>query len=112
MNFLGVDGYREKQRAVAEARGKIETGVAKLGFHVFGRPQLGIAAFAHPDIDAFQLYAQMHKRGWHTAALVEPRALHLMLSPKHNEVADQYLADLEASMREATGETLAPKYAG
>ena len=46
------------------------------------------------------------------AALVEPHALHLMLSPKHNEVAGQYLADLEASLREATGETLAPKYAG
>jgi glutamate/tyrosine decarboxylase-like PLP-dependent enzyme len=112
MNFLGIDGYREKQRAVTEARAKIEAGLAKLGFHVFGRPQLGIIAFAHPEIDAFQLYAQMHKRGWHTAALVEPHALHLMLSPKHNEVAGLYLADLEASLREVTGETLAPKYAG
>lgn len=112
MNFLGVEGYCAKQRDVTEARAKIEAGVTKLGFQVFGRPQLGIVAFAHPDVDAFQLYAQMHKRGWHTAALVEPHALHLMLSPKHNEVAGQYLADLEASLREATGETLAPKYAG
>jgi hypothetical protein len=35
-----------------------------------------------------------------------------MLSPKHNEVAGQYLADLEASLRDVTGEELAPKYAG
>jgi hypothetical protein len=63
-------------------------------------------------VDALQLYAQMYQRGWHTAALLEPRALHLMLSPKHNEVAGQYLADLEASLRDVTGEELAPKYAG
>ncbi len=112
MQHLGIDGYREKQRAVTEARAKIEAGVRKLGFDVLGRPQLGIVAFAHPSIDALQLYAQMYKRGWHTAALLEPRALHLMLSPKHNEVAGQYLADLEASLRDVTGEELAPKYAG
>jgi sphinganine-1-phosphate aldolase len=112
MNFLGLEGYREKQRAVTEARAKIEAGVGELGFHVFGRPQLGIIAFAHPDVDAFQLYAQMYKRGWHTAALVQPHALHLMLSPKHNEVAGQYLSDIASSLREVSGETLTPKYAG
>jgi len=112
MNHLGVEGYREKQRAVTDAREKIETGARKLGFEVLGRPQLGIVAFAHPQVDALQLYGQMFKRGWFTAALLEPRALHLMLSPKHNEVAGQDLADLEASLRETGGDAIAPKYAG
>lgn len=112
MNHLGVEGYREKQRAVTEAREKIETGARKLGLEVLGRPQLGIVSFAHPQVDALQLYGQMFKRGWFTAALLEPRALHLMLSPKHNEVAGQYLADLEASLRETGGDAVAPKYAG
>jgi len=103
MNFLGVEGYRAKQSQVVEARAKIEAGVGKLGFKVFGKPQLGIVSFAHEKADALALYAQMHKRGWFTAALVEPRALHLMLSPKHNEVAHEYLADLEASLREVLG---------
>jgi len=30
----------------------------------------------------------------------EPRGIHLMLSPAHAEVADQYLADLDSSLRE------------
>jgi glutamate/tyrosine decarboxylase-like PLP-dependent enzyme len=98
MQFLGVEGYRQKQRAVTEARAKIEAGVRQLGFTVLGRPRLGIVAFAHPNVDALSLYAKLHQRGWFTAALVEPRALHLMLSPKHLEVADQYLADLEACL--------------
>jgi glutamate/tyrosine decarboxylase-like PLP-dependent enzyme len=112
MNHLGVEGYREKQRIVTDTRAMIEAGVKKLGFEVFGRPQLGILAFAHPTVDAFKLYAQMHKRGWFTAALVEPRALHLMVTPKHSEVAHEYLADLEASLADVTSEELAPKYAG
>jgi glutamate/tyrosine decarboxylase-like PLP-dependent enzyme len=112
IHHLGVDGYREKQRMVTDARARIEAGVTKLGFNVLGKPQLGIVAFAHPEVDALKLYAQMHKRGWFTAALLEPRALHLMLSPKHLEVADQYLADLAASLGAVTDEHMAPKYAG
>lgn len=112
MNHLGVAGYRQKQADVVSAREQIEAGVKRLGFTVFGKPQLGIISFTHPEIDALRIYAQMHKRGWFTAALVEPRALHLMLSPKHKEVAAEYLADLEASVRDVTDEQFAPKYAG
>ncbi len=112
MNFLGVEGYKQKQGEVTQAREKIEAGVKALGFNVLGKPQLGIVSFAHPKIDALRIYAQMHKRGWFTAALVEPRALHLMLSPKHNEVAHEYLADLKASVGAVTEEQFAPKYAG
>jgi glutamate/tyrosine decarboxylase-like PLP-dependent enzyme len=109
MQHLGVDGYRQKQSEVTQAREKIEAGVRKLGFEVLGQPQLGILAFAHPKVDAMKIYAQMHHRGWFTAALIEPRALHLMLSPKHNEVANDYLADLEASLGAVSEEQITPK---
>ncbi|HAE28391.1 MAG TPA: aspartate aminotransferase family protein, partial [Hyphomonas adhaerens] len=36
--------------------------------------------------------------GWFTSVTKEPPSLHLMLSPKHADVADAYLADLEASL--------------
>lgn len=112
MNFLGVDGYREKQGEVTAAREKIEAGVKRLGFSVLGEPKLGIVAFAHPKADALSLYAKMHHRGWFTAALLDPKALHLMLSPKHNEVAQDYLADLAAVLQETGGAQIAPRYAG
>jgi glutamate/tyrosine decarboxylase-like PLP-dependent enzyme len=112
IHHLGIEGYCDKQRLVTEARAKIEAGVTALGFQVLGKPQLGIVAFSHPNMDALKIYAQMHKRGWFTAALLEPRALHLMLSPKHNEVADQYLADLTAALGDVTEEQMSPQYAG
>lgn len=105
MHFLGVDGYREKQRNVISAREKIEAGARKLGFRVLGKPQLGILAFTHDNVDPLQVHAKMMQRGWFTAANLEPRSIHLMLSPKHNEVAEQYLADLEASLRDVSPAT-------
>ncbi len=113
LNYLGVEGYRAKQALVVRAREAIETGVAKLGFRMLGRPQLGIVSFTHDDVDCLAVLRGMYKRGWITAANVEPPSLHLMLSPKHAEVADQYLTDLAAAMKEsAEGAPMpAPGYA-
>jgi sphinganine-1-phosphate aldolase len=109
--YLGVDGYREKQREVVAARETIAKGVRDLGFQVLGEPQLGIIAFTHPEHDPLRIYTELMKRGWFTAALIEPRALHLMLSPKHNEVAAQYLADLNEARATIREESI-PSYAG
>ena len=98
MNYLGVDGYREKHRQVTEAREAIETGVRQLGFEILGKPLLGIVAFSHPELNVFAIYKQMYGKGWFTSLTTSPRALHLMLSPFHREVTDTYLADLEASI--------------
>ncbi len=103
MNYLGIEGYRAKHRQVTDAREAIERGVAALGFEVLGRPQLGIVAFTHPDLDIYALYHQMFLRGWFAALATEPRALHLMLSPFHAQVTDQYLEDLRASCEAVAG---------
>jgi len=99
MNFLGIEGYCQKHKAVTDARQHIEEGVTQLGFNVLGEPQLGIIAFSHPDVDVFAVYKQMYKRGWFTSLTTVPKALHLMLSPFHQQVADIYLNDLSASLK-------------
>ena len=108
LNYLGVEGYRAKQALVVEARESIESGVARLGFRVLGKPQLGIVAFTHDTADCFTILRGMYKRGWMTASNVDPPSLHLMLSPKHAEVAGEYLRDLEASMNDGASDTPMP----
>ena len=112
VNYLGVEGYRAKQSAVTEARALIEEGVRKLGFSVLGRPQLGIAAYSHHEADSLVLLGKMYQRGWVSAGLMEPRALHVMLSPAHRDFAGQYLADLAAALGEAGGAAKTGAYAG
>jgi glutamate/tyrosine decarboxylase-like PLP-dependent enzyme len=101
MNFLGVAGYREKQAAVVRARERIEAGVTAMGFTVVGRPQLGLIAFTRDDADCLAVWAKLRERGWFTSVTSEPRGLHLMLSPVHEEVAGTYLADLAWALDEA-----------
>jgi sphinganine-1-phosphate aldolase len=88
--------------------------VRALGFEVLGRPMLGLIAFRHPEAETLALYSAMRARGWFTSFTAEPASLHLMLSPKHVEVADAYLLDLgealEAVKAGVTAETVEARY--
>ena len=100
MNYLGVEGYKAKQGAVCSVRSYIQEGLVKLGFDILGDPLLGLIAFRHPDIDSYALWGKLFEKGWFTSITVEPPSLHLMLSPFHATVSDQYLADLQTGMAE------------
>jgi glutamate/tyrosine decarboxylase-like PLP-dependent enzyme len=114
MNFLGIDGYREKQGLVCRTRERVAEGVKTLGFEVLGNPILGLIAFRHPEQDNFAIYSEMYRKGWFTSITIQPPSLHLMLSPKHAEVVDGYLDDLEASLANVAagrqGNQIAPRY--
>lgn len=103
IRFLGVNGYRAKQQIVTDTRARIADGVRALGYAVIGDPQLGIVAFTRSDVSPLAVLKQMYGRGWVSSALTEPEGLHLMLSPFHAEVADAYLADLEAATTAVRG---------
>lgn len=98
MNHLGVEGYCRLQGEVCDTRERIEEGVRALGFEVLGKPLLGLIAFRHPDVHSFAIYGELYKRGWFTSVTKEPPSLHLMLSPRHADYAEDYLLDLEASL--------------
>jgi glutamate/tyrosine decarboxylase-like PLP-dependent enzyme len=103
MNFLGVEGYRAKHALVTDARARIGVSVEALGFRVLGAPQLGILAFTRDDVDCVALWSKLRERGWFTGVTTEPRSLHLMLSPVHAQVVDEYLGDLAWALGEAGG---------
>ena len=113
MNYLGVEGYRAKQKQVTDARQAVEAGVRALGFEVLGAPQLGIVAFTHPRANVYDVYRNMYRKGWFTSLTTEPPALHLMLSPFHLTVVNDYLADLAEALEAAaedSGETFEARY--
>ena len=101
MHYLGKDGYREKAQQVCEAREKLTEGIERIpGLETYGNPNLSIMLYGSDRLDPFALYGRMLKRGWFSGVVTEPRAIHLMLAPCHLEVAEEYLADLEACVAE------------
>ncbi|MBW2385658.1 MAG: aspartate aminotransferase family protein, partial [Deltaproteobacteria bacterium] len=109
MNYLGVEGYREKARLVCDTRAKLMAAIDSMpGLRTYGKPQLGLFIWGADDIDPFKIYGRLLARGWFSGLVTEPRGVHLMLSPAHAEVADQYIADVEAAAAEARNDGNGP----
>lgn len=107
MHYLGVEGYRAKARLVCETRAKMMAAIQAMdGLRTYGDPQLGLFTYGSDVLDPFAIWGQLARRGWFTGLTTEPRAVHLMLSPAHAEVADEYLADLADAVAQvrASGE--------
>jgi len=107
MNYLGVEGYRAKVKAVTDTREKMMTAIRGMdGLRTYGDPRLGLFIYGSEAVDPFALWAKLKGRGWFTGLTTEPRAIHLMLSPAHERVADEYLSDLATALSEvrASGE--------
>ena len=100
LHYLGEDGYREKTRRVVRTRERLEGAIDEIpGLRVVGRPQLGLIAYTSDTIDIHAVAEQLSGMGWFSPRLDDPPAIHLMLSPEHARVIDEYIADL----RRATG---------
>jgi glutamate/tyrosine decarboxylase-like PLP-dependent enzyme len=95
MRYLGVEGYRAKAKLVTDTREKLMNGLREIeGLHTWGDPRLGLFSYGADGLDIFAVWKRLMERGWFTGLVTEPRGIHLMLSPAHAGVADEYLAHL------------------
>ncbi|MDH3685922.1 MAG: aspartate aminotransferase family protein [Myxococcales bacterium] len=101
MRYLGEEGYLRLAREAREATRKLQDGIGAIaGLRVIGAPVMTVFAFGAEDdsIDLFAVGDVMDDRGWHIDRQHGPDALHVMVSPKHLEVADAFLADLREAV--------------
>ena len=106
LHYLGEDGYREKARQVTRARERLEAAIDDIDeVRVVGRPRLGLIAYTSDTVDIHAVADRLAAKGWFNPRLDDPPAVHLMLSPEHDRVIDEYVADLRAAVRvvEASG---------
>ncbi len=107
LRSLGREGYVKLAGRVLRARERIREGLGRMGFKVLGDPHGGILAFTTGEISPTKLSILMARRGWYiqvqpgSRKLGLPRSIHLTISPRHEEVTDQFLGDLEEARAEA-----------
>jgi sphinganine-1-phosphate aldolase len=100
IHHLGTGGYLRLARRVQEATRRFRTGIEAIdGLAITGQPDLSVFEFGSPVHDIAAVGDGMDDRGWHLDR--QQGGLHLMLSPYHAEVADDFLADLAEAVATA-----------
>ncbi len=113
LNSLGAAGYREAVRRVLDEKRRLVAGIEAIPGLTVVRPSestilLYTSAQPAPDIEA--IAQSLSRRGWVVGRTKEPRGIHIALNGVHVGIAERYLADLAAAIREA-GETPASQRA-
>jgi len=99
MRFLGQEGYEALARRILAATATIRSGIESIsGLRVIGAPVMGVFAFGADGFDVMAVGDAMDDRGWCLDRQRNPDALHLMLSPKHADVAERFVADLREAV--------------
>lgn len=95
LHYLGEDGYCAKAKQIVQTRQAIEAGVQAIdGLHVWGRPELGLIAYGSDQFDVFEVANGMRAADWFVVQIQQPKGLHMMLTPAHAPIVNDYLRDL------------------
>ncbi|MDY7231810.1 pyridoxal phosphate-dependent decarboxylase family protein [Hyalangium rubrum] len=106
MHYLGEEGYLDNARRILATTDKLIAGIRAIpGLQVLGSPHMSVFAFASDSLNVYELGDAMEARGWKLDRQQSPPALHCMITPAHERVADVLLADLrDCASKLAAGE--------
>lgn len=106
MQYLGEEGYVRLARETMDAVKRLREGVDAMdGVHVWGEPDMTVVALGSRDHDIHAIGDVLNQRGWHFDRQEGPSAIHLMASPRHLLVVDEFLADLRSAVEHAASES-------
>jgi len=95
MHHLGEEGYLKLAKAAMESSKKMQEGVNGIpNLKVLGEPDATVFAIASDTLNVYALSDEMHARGWMLEKQHLPPSLHVTVSPFHENVVDDFLADL------------------
>lgn len=98
---FGVSGYRELARRTSEAFGRLRAGIDAIPeLEVLGDPQGPLLSYgsAEPGFSIYAVGDQLETKGWQVNRVQSPEGLHAMVTAKHLDSVDQYLADLRSAV--------------
>jgi glutamate/tyrosine decarboxylase-like PLP-dependent enzyme len=101
--YFGRRGYTDLHVALHAAARRYMDAVRAAGFRVLGDPAMSLFAFAATDetLDVNAVADVMLGRGWAIMRQpTTPASLHLLLTPRHAPIADDFARDLAEAVRE------------
>ena len=101
MQYFGKSGYRDLAARTCAAVDRLCAGIEAIpGLRVLVSPQGPLLAYgaSDPEVNIFAVGDQMDTKGWTINRLQNPDGLHAMVTARHLDVVDVYLADLRAAV--------------
>lgn len=95
MNYLGESGYVRLAERVYGLMDRLLVGLGEIpGLIIRTQPDMSIVTFGSDDFDIYAVADGLEERGWFVHRDRQPKGIHLMLSPGHDQFVDEYLRDL------------------
>ncbi|MEY2571470.1 MAG: sphinganine-phosphate aldolase, partial [Acidimicrobiaceae bacterium] len=89
----------EQTTRAVRARERLVSGVRAIdGLAIVGEPEATMAAITSDGVDVFAVHDELDRRGWHLDRQGPPDSLHATCMPVHDDVIDEFLADLRAAV--------------
>jgi len=99
MHYLGDEGYLAMADVVMKTTQKLREGIDAIdGVHILGDPAMSVLAIGSDKLNVYEIADELAARGWHLDRQQFPPSLHLTVTYAHQQVADQFLADLAQSV--------------
>jgi hypothetical protein len=99
LHYFGLDGYLEMTAKTMNAAEKLKNGIAGIdGMKILGDPAMSVFSFSSDRDDIYQVGDELQLRGWRLDSIMEPAALHIIVSQQNIEHVDEFLKDLERSV--------------
>jgi glutamate/tyrosine decarboxylase-like PLP-dependent enzyme len=93
INHLGVDGYLRLADVVRDTTRRFRAGIGAIdGLRVTHEPDMSLFEFGSDTLDIGAIGDVMDDRGWNLDR--QQGGLHLMVSPYHATIVEEFLADL------------------
>jgi glutamate/tyrosine decarboxylase-like PLP-dependent enzyme len=95
MNFLGDDGYLELTRKVIATSDRLRRGIEAIpGLRIQGNPDMSVFTYVWDRGDIAAIADGLRRRHWFVRPSSSPPSMHMVVTPMHEPVAGDYLADL------------------
>jgi glutamate/tyrosine decarboxylase-like PLP-dependent enzyme len=110
----GRSGYRRIAARVLGVSRALMSGIAAIpGLRVLGSPAMSVFAFTSDDRDILALADSMEEKGWRLDRQDGPPAIHAVVTPVHEPIVGEFLADLaDATARAPAGPARVGRRAG
>ena len=103
LRYLGDDGYRDlTMRARRAALHLADSVDAHPDLVLRARPDSTLLSFGSDRVDPFAIADSLAARGWYVDRQSPPPSLHCTVNAVHDQVIDEFVADLTVAVREAT----------